>query len=135
MPKTNRTSSATSASLKTAMQLKGNYPALDALDALYSGADLCVLIGQLNDGNMRALCNNNDFFDTISPADPAISRAWTKNSLVVWLASNYVATDYLESIQGANWTISFKVNDVPFTGTSNNEASAIASAILALLAL
>jgi len=136
MPKTNRTTPATSASLKTAMQLKDNYPTLEVgLDAVYSGSDICLLVAQFNDGSVRAICNNNDFTDIINLSDPTVSKMWTKNQLASWLISNYAVTDYAESTQGANTTISFNVDGLPYTGTSSNEATALATAILALLAI
>lgn len=52
-----------------------------------------------------------------------------------WALANYEVIGYTESKQGAIWTISFSVNGLPYTGASNNDATALAIGVLALLAV
>ncbi len=127
------TIAATSSSLKTEMTAVGKYPGLMDLEAFYFGGNLCVAIGQTGNG-VRCICNSsNSFTDLINIDQSGASRAWSKNELVVWLLQHYEVIGYAEVLQGQNVTISFTINGVQRSGTSNNEAEAIASAILSLL--
>lgn len=128
------TTSATSISLKNAMKAKGNYPLPMDFDTIYVSSVKRVVLGTSNSGLYRVMINNNDYTDLLSPEDATMSRGWTKNDLVIWATSNYTVNDYTESTQGANTTISFRVNGVLHSGTANNEAAAIAAAVLSLLA-
>jgi len=106
-------------------------------DAFYLSGTLGVYLSDTQNGSLRVMLNNNTYTGIISAGDAGLVKAWSKDELASWLAQNYQTPEYSETLQGANWTISFKVQGNPtlFTGTSNNNATALATGILALLAI
>ncbi len=129
------TTSTTSAALKTAMVAKESYPMPGDLDAFYLGSTLGVILGTNQSGKLRVMVNSNSYTDLINADEPTMSRAWSKDALIQWAVQNYIIENYSETTQGGNFIISFTVNGLPYSGTSNNDATAAATAILALLAI
>lgn len=125
------TTSSLSSQLKTEMTAAGNYPSIMDYDDIYRNGTRGVYLGARPGNKLRVMLNSNEYSDTVQESE--IVRAWSKEDLVVWLVQNYSATDYIETVQGANITISFRVSGVLYTGTDNNDANAAAIAILQLL--
>jgi len=135
MPKTNITTFSVSQSLKSGMVGAGNYPALSDLQSFYTAQNsLWVAIGIAEGGFIRCIGNTSDFTDLFSPDDQDAIRAWSMHELTGWFVSNYAYDNYVSTQQGANFTVSFTVEAVPFSGTANREVDAFADAIIDLLA-
>lgn len=125
------TSSAQSVNLKTEMVSAGNYPAIMDYDDIYRNGTRGVYLGFRPGNKLRVILNSNEYTDSVLESE--LVRGWSKDDLIIWLTQNYVATDYQETVQGANTSISFRVNGVLYSGTDNNDANAAAIAILQLL--
>lgn len=135
MPKTDRMTFAVSQALKTGMLSAGNYAPIKDLDGFYMAQNaLWVALGMVDGGLMRATGNTSDLFDLFDVNDPDIMRAWAFAELTNWFTANYVYDNYLETQSGGNFTISFTVDSLPFSGTANTRVNALAEAVLDLLA-
>lgn len=116
------------------MAAAGNYPAANDLQAFYTAQNaLWVVIGTAEGGLLRCIGNTSDFTDLFPPNDADLVRAWSLHELGAWFVNNYVYENYLSTQQGANFTVSFTVDALPFSGTANREVDAFAIAIIALL--
>lgn len=134
MPKTNITTFTIAGQLKSGMNAAGNYPVPGDMNAIYTAQNaIWVVLGTTTGGLIRCIGNTADFTDLFNPSDPDIVRAWSMAELTEWFVSSYVYDNYAASQQGGNFTVSFTVEGTPFSGTSNREVDAFASAIIDLI--
>lgn len=135
------TTSATSASLKTALLARSfdTHTTIEDMRSWYYGADVFTYIGQLS-GRIKAVSDSTTprLFEQ---SETNITHAWAEPELMLWLTQNVLYEDHSFDTSGSDRVCTLTVNGDPFegiidaTGLSAEQADleALAAAIITLL--
>lgn len=135
--RTDKTSFATSGNLKTELNLKSAYPALEVGHVVYDGAanDVHLLTLDYSDGSFRTvnIVGTVTSFDLINGNDAVVVRSWMERELNI-LIGNWPGIEGAAcTLNSGTWTCVITHLGVQYTSTDTSKPDSMSKAFIKVL--